>query len=245
MLRHWAGLGGILAAIGGLFTALPAAAEPKFTPPPGCTLQTTVQMHSCQVANYYTCAGDAPGDQWVSFADGEGEFFVSHTDAETRWVESVSLKDGTVEKLDAAGSKDNASFSTLLATGRDDYDFVTRSSAGVMQRFKGFDQLSGESTVIDGVPLERCSFEMTIEDEAGNKLATRKGQQFISRQMRAFFADVESFENSYGDQVTTTEAPVTFAFPGDDDFAAAKPQYDCDMMMTDLSLDHPSKEALR
>ena len=77
-----------------------------------------------------------------------------------------ALKDGEVEKLDAAGSADNASFSTLLATGRDDYDFITRSGAGVVQRFKGYDQLGGESTVIDGVPLERCRFEMTIEDAA-------------------------------------------------------------------------------
>lgn len=245
MLRHWAGLGGILAGIGGLLAALPAAAEPKFTPPPGCTLTTTVQMHSCQVANYYRCAGDAPGDQWVSLADGAGEFFVSRTDVETRWVESVSLQDGTVEKLDAAGSRDNASFSTLLATGRDDYDFITRTNTGQVQRFKGFDQLTGARTTIDGVALERCAFEMTIEDEAGNVVATRKGMQVISRQMRVFFAETETYENGFGDRVTTTEGPVTFAFPGDADFAAATPQYDCDMMMTDLSLDHPSKEALR
>ena len=84
MLRHRAGLGGILAAIGGLFATLPAAAEPKFTPPPGCTLTTTVQMHACQVANYYTCAGDAPGDQWVSVADGAGDFLESRKKIEER-----------------------------------------------------------------------------------------------------------------------------------------------------------------
>jgi hypothetical protein len=76
-------------------------------------------------------------------------------------------------------------------------------------------------------------------------VATRKGMQVISRQMRVFFAQTETYENGFGDRVTTTEGPVTFAFPGDADFAAATPQYDCDMMMTDLSLDHPSKEALR
>jgi len=243
MLRHWAGL----ALIGGLLAAPVAQAAPKFAPPPGCTATMTVQLHSCQVANYYTCAGDPAGDQWVSFADGEGEFFVSHIDSETRWVESVSLADGEVEKLDAAASKDNASFSTLLAEGRDDYDFITRTTSGRVQRFKGFDQLTGQKTSIDGVALERCSFEMTIEDEAGNTLATRKGVQFISRERRVFFSETESYENSFGDKSVTTEAPVTFAFPGEDGFAAAKPEYDCDMMMTDLSplLDHPSKEALR
>ena len=233
--------------IGGLLAAPMALAEPKFTPPPGCTLSMTVQMHSCQVANYYRCAGDPAGDQWVSFADGEGEFFVSHTDAETRWLESVGLQDGEVEKLDAGASKDNASFSALLDSGRDDYDFVTRSSSGTVQRFIGFDQLTGETASVDGVALERCAFEMRVEDEAGNFVASRKGVQFISRQWRVFFSDTESYENSYGDKASTTDAPVSFAFPGEDGFAAATPEYDCDMMMTDLSplLDHPSKEALR
>jgi len=230
MRRHPA----VLAAIGGLLVPPMAHAEPLFTPPAGCTLNLTVQMHSCQVANYYSCAGDPAGDQWVSFTDGEGEYFLSHTDAETRWVESISLKDGEVDRLDAAGSVDNASFSALLASGRDEYDFVTRSNQGVTRRYIGHDQLTGEHVSIDGLPLERCGFEMRIEDEAGNYIATRKGMQYVSRKLRVFFADTESFENAYGDHSDSNQGPVTFAFPGGRGFAATKPEYDCDMMMTQL-----------
>ena len=243
MAQAWA----ILAVIGGLLAAPMALAQPRFAPPSGCTLTMTVQMRSCQVANYYTCAGDAAGDRRVSFADGEGEYFVSHIDAETRWIENVSLATGETERLDPAASQDNASFSALLDTGRDDYDFVTRSDGGLVQRFIGHDALTGESTRVDGVTLEYCTFEMRIEDTEGGLLGLRKGRQLISREKRLFFGDVESFENSYGDASSSHETPMSFAFPGEKGFGAATPEYDCDMMMTDLSplLDHPSKEALR
>ncbi|SOC08340.1 hypothetical protein SAMN05877809_104282 [Rhodobacter sp. JA431] len=243
MLRHWT----ILAGIGALFAAPLAHAGTVFTPPSGCTLNMTVQMRSCQVANYYTCAGDPAGDQWISFADGEGEYFLSHIDAETRWVESVSLYSGELELLDAEGSADNASFSALLSEGRDEYDFVTRSNTGEAQRFIGLDELTGEATSVDGVPLEYCRFEMRIEDDQGNYQATRKGMQLISRKMRVFFGATEDYQNSYGDRSSSNDTPVSFAFPGEAGFAAATPEYDCDMMLTDLSplLDHPSKEVVR
>lgn len=243
MLRH----AFPLLMAGCLCAAAPAIAGAVFVPPPGCTLGMTVQMHSCQVANVYSCAGDPEGDQWISFADGEGEFFLSHIDRETRWVESVSLYSGEVETLDAAGSADNASFSALLSAGRDDYDFVTRSKSGLVQRFIGHDELTGETTTIDGVPLEYCGFEMRIEDDAGNLLGQRKGMQLISREKRLFFGATESHENAYGERSTSIDTPVSFAFPGEDGFAATRPEYDCDMMMTDLSplLDHPSKEAVK
>lgn len=230
MLRHPA----IWALVGGLCAAPMVHAEPDFTPPPGCEVQFTVQLHACQVANYYTCAGDAPGDIWASFADGEGEYFISRTDTETRWIESIGLSDGEVDRLDVVASADNAAFSELLATGRDDYDFVTRSSNGTTRRYIGHDALTGESAVIDGEPLERAAFEMRIEDGEGNYVATRSGLQYISRKLRVFFGDTERYENAYGDVGETAQGPVSFAFPGEQGFAAATPEYDCDMMMTQL-----------
>lgn len=230
MLRHPA----TWALVGGLCAAPVAHAEPRFTPPAGCEMKFTVQMHACQVANYYTCAGDAPGDIWASLTDGSGAFFVSKVDSETRWIESISLADGEVDRLDAPASADNAAFSELLATGRDDYDFITRSSSGEVRRYIGHDALTGESAVIDGVPLERCGFEMRIEDEAGNFVATRSGMQYISRKLRVFFGDTERFENAYGDVSDSVQGPVSFAFPGEEGFAAATPEYDCDMLMTQL-----------
>ncbi|MDD8022341.1 MAG: hypothetical protein PHX82_04440 [Paracoccaceae bacterium] len=235
-----------LASIGGLCAALPGHAG-VFTPPPGCELEMTVQLHQCQVANHYRCAGDPAGYRTVAYADGSGVFFISQIDDETRWIESFSPETGEIDQLDIAGSKDNASFSALLAEGRDDYDFVTRNNFGEVRRNIGHDQLTGETVTIDGVPLERCTFDLRIEDGAGTFVARRTGQQYISRKMRIFFSDLEDFENAQGDKVQSLQGPVTFAFPGDEGFAAAEPQFDCDMLMTRMSpiLTYPlSEEAL-
>lgn len=235
-----------LATVWGLMGALPAHAA-NFTPPPGCTLDMTVQLRQCQVANYYHCAADAPGDRWVAYADGEGTFFFSRIDAETRWMESFSPESGEIDLLDEGGSADHASFSALLAGGRDDYDFITRNNFGEVRRNIGHDQLTGEVVEIDGVTLERCSFDLRVEDGAGGFLARRRGLQYIHREMRLFFSDTEEFENALGDRASTVQGPVTFAFPGEEGFAAAEPQYDCDMLMTRMSpilTDPLSEEAL-
>ena len=222
------GLTGALASAGPLLAG-------AFAPPPGCTLNMTVQLHDCQVSNHFTCAGDAPGEQWISYADGTGEFFVSRIDAENRWIESISRDRGEIDRLDAAGSADNASFSELLATGRDDYDFVMRNNFGEVIRYIGHDQLTGERVTIDGVPLERCDFALRMEDESGAQIATRRGTQYISRERRIFFGDTEIFENAFGDRSTSFQAPVTFAFPGEEGFGETTPKFDCDMLMTGLS----------
>ncbi|MCV2878983.1 hypothetical protein OE699_08950 [Sedimentimonas flavescens] len=224
----------ILATVGGLCAALPAAAA-SFTPPPGCELEMTVQLHDCQVANHYRCETDPAGYRNIAFADGSGVFFISKLDNETRWMLSYSPETGEIDRLDQDGSADHASFSALLADGRDDYDFVTRNNFGDVRRNVGYDRLTGESVTIDGVVLERCEFDMTVEDEAGNFLAHRKGLQLISRKLRLFFADTEQFENVFGDKASTSMAPVTFAFPGDEGFGETRPKYDCDMLMTGAS----------
>jgi hypothetical protein len=217
-----------------LFSALPLAAE-VFTPPSGCTLTMTVQSRQCSVANYYSCA-TAPGDQWISYADGTGEYFVSRIDSETRWVESYSRDSGKTDRLSNA-SADNASFSALLETGRDDYDFITQSSSGEERRYAGYDLLTGAQVTIDGVPLERSEFDLTTYDGDGNFISRRHGQQYISRSLRSFFSDVEDFENAYGDAVHTEGAPVLFEFPGEPGFGATKPIYDCDALMTSAPAD--------
>jgi len=224
----------IWAVAGALCGASPVLAG-AFSPPPGCTLNMTVQLHDCQVANHFTCEGDAPGEQWISYADGTGEFFISRIDAETRWIESISRDSGEIDRLDTVGSSDNASFSTLLASGRDEYDFVMRNNFGEVIRYVGHDQLTGESVTIDGVPLERCTFELSVEDTDGTPIATRHGSQFISRAHRVFFSDREIYQNAAGDSSSSFQAPVTFAFPGDEGFAESTPKFDCDMLMTGLS----------
>ena len=210
--------------------AVPALAD-SFAPPPGCDLVVTVQMRQCTVANHYTCAA-APGDRWVAYADGGGLFFTSRIDAETRWLESVSHDSGEVDWLDEGGSADHASFSALLETGRDDYDFVTESGSGQRIRYRGFDRLTGESVTVDGVPLQRCEFDLSAHDADGNLLSRRSGMQLVSPQMRVFFGDTETFENAAGDRATTVQAPMFFAFPGDAGFGALDPILDCDVLMS-------------
>ncbi|WP_406721482.1 MULTISPECIES: hypothetical protein [Thioclava] len=210
------------------------SADDQFAVPDACTLDLTVQMHSCQVANLYHCAGDAEGDRWISYADGDGEYFLSLIDSETRWLQSISLDNGEIAQLDEAGSKDNASFSTLLDTGEDDYDFVTYNNFGETRRQIGRDWLTGDKVTIDGKVLERADFKLETQDKAGNILARRSGTQYIDRDLRVFFSGRETYESPQGDSVQTYDAPVSFAHEGEDGFGAAKPIYDCDMTMTAL-----------
>jgi hypothetical protein len=240
----------ILAVLGGFCAPLAAHAAGPFTPPEGCQLDMTVQMQNCQLANYYQCP-EAPGDRWVSYWDGEGEFFLSRIDAETRWIESVNFDNGEIDRLDQAGSADHAAFSALLAEGRDDYDFVTQNNFGETRRYQGHDQLTGTAVTVDGVALERCSFELTTTDEAGNFVSRRKGMQLVSRKMRLFFSESETFENALGERFQGADAPISFAFDGEEGFGATEPKFGCDMLMTALprpaNQDYAalSKEALK
>ena len=207
------------------------AADPLFKAPAGCKVYATAQLRACQISHHYRCAGDAPGDQWVALLDGQGAHFLSKIDAETRWVESVDLDTGETDRLNA--ETDPASFTTLIQSGRDDFDFTTVSTAGEERRFKGFDQLTGEKVTIDGVVLERTRFSLTAYDATGAEAWSRNGNQFIQRDWRIFFSDSEDFRNAAGDEVQTVDTPVTFAFPGDKGFLSMTPDYDCDVLTAD------------
>jgi hypothetical protein len=207
----------------------PVAAQ-TFEPPRGCTLSLTAQLRQCQVANVYSCTGDAPGDRWITFADGVGIYFTSRIDFETRWIESIDHDSGNIERL-LPKAADHASFSTLLATGRDDFDFMTETSDGFVERFVGADTLTGETVVIDGIPLERSTFDLSSYDASGAFLTRRSGSQFISRDLRLFFGDTEVFENAQGDRIETFQPPVTFALPGEDGFGTLEPKFDCNAVL--------------
>lgn len=214
--------------------AAPAHAGGKFAAPAGCEVYATVQMRNCQVSQHYRCEHDSPGDQWSVYLDGEGPFYMSRIDAETRWMESHDLTTGERDAL--LSEADPASFTTLLTTGRDDYDFTTESGTGEVRRYTGFDQLTGEKVVIDGVALERTTFDLTAWTSGGEMIWHRVGRQFIHRDWRVFWADTEEFENSFGDRETVVDTPVDFALPGDKGFLSSEPIYDCDMMMTEAVL---------
>lgn len=209
--------------------ALPAAAA-NFTPPSGCKLEITVQNRGCSVSQHYRCGSDAPGDQRVTYFTPEGPTFQSRIDRETRWMESTDLRSGLTDVLEEK-AQDHASFSTLLETGRDDFDFWTRSNDGERLRHVGHDELTGETVQIDGVTLELTRFELTTYGESGQVLIRRHGQQFISRAQGRFYGGVETSEDWTGAVRQTNDSPVTFSFPGQPGFGSTKPEYDCDLQM--------------
>lgn len=218
-------------ATAALWLCQPTHAAGAFTPPSGCEGFMTVQLNNCTVGNYFRCAGDPPGDSWSTYFDGEGPYFTSRIDSETRWLQSYDHIADEWDSLDEAAA-DHASFTTLLATGRDAFDFSTTSDRGETRRFVGHDRLTGERLRIDGVPLERTEFDVSAYDDQGNWLWRRTGRQFIHREWRLFLADTETFENAAGEIFETVDTPIDFALPGEAGFMTTEPDYGCDMMMT-------------
>jgi hypothetical protein len=214
-----------------LLAASPALAAGQFQPPAGCEAFVTVQHSDCQISYHYTCAADARGDQWSVYAGSDGPYYMSRIDRETRWMESHDL---ITPESDALGKEtEPASFSSLLETGRDDFDFTTESSTGEVRRYVGFDQLTGRNVTIDGITFEATEFKLEAFDAEGNFLHSRSGTQMISRDWRLFFSDTEHFENANGDVEDSQSRPMTFALPGEKGFLATVPQFGCDQMMTD------------
>ena len=221
------GFGAILGAA--LLTFSPAHAA-DFQPPQGCQLKMTVQLRGCVAAQHFVCSADNPGDQWVTYFDQEGARYSSRIDAETRWMESINLRNGIVDILEPE-AEDHASFSTLMKTGRDDFDFWTRSISGERLRNIGEDRLTGETTVIDGVPLQLTEFQMRVFSETGDLLIESNGQQFVNADHGRFYGGVEESRDWTGEHRETDDSPVTFAMPGEAGFGSTEPVFDCDMQM--------------
>ncbi|MDN5567394.1 MAG: hypothetical protein L0G27_01355 [Paracoccus sp. (in: a-proteobacteria)] len=215
-----------------VLTALPLQAA-TFTPPAGCTLQVTVQNRGCSVSQYYICASDPEGYQRSAIFGKDGLFHLSTIDSETRWIESQSPMSGIVDRL-VDGAKDEASFSTLLKTGRDDFDFSTRSDDGLVMHQKGFDALTGETVQIDGQDLERTEFELTTRGPDGKIFSERRGTQYISRQFGRFYGGIETRTDAAGEQTKTNDSPVLFTFPEEAGFGDTTPQFDCDQLLTQI-----------
>ncbi len=210
--------------------AAPQVRAAGFTPPDGCELQMTVQNRGCTVAQHFVCVADPPGDQHVIYFNAEGPSYHSQIDAETRWLRSSDLSSGLTDTL-LPGAVDHASFSTLLETGRDDFDFWTESNSGERLRHIGEDRLTGESVRIDGVDLELTEFRLRTFAAEGELLIETRGQQFISRDHGRFYGGTEQSKDWTGKVSDGDDSPVTFAFPGEAGFGATEPLFDCGMQM--------------
>lgn len=215
-----------------LFLASPALAG-SFAPPQGCTAFLTIQSRGCFVSDYYRCEKDNPGDQWRADFDQQGMFYLSKIDSETQWTESYSLNPTVKQTLDP-NPKDPASFTALLATGRDDFEFGLTKDTGEHSNVKGYDKLTGETTTIDGVTLKRTQYEYEETDDAGNVLRKSRGNEYISEEWRNFFEGTSEWYD--GTQWKPLDgSPVQFFVPGDKGFAATQPLYECDAQMSDAS----------
>ena len=219
-------------------SALPARAA-TFTPPQGCRLEMTIQNRGCTVSQHYRCSGDGPGDQRVTYFTPDGPTYQSRIDRETRWMESTDLRTGLTDVLEE-GAADDASFSTLLATGRDDFDFWTRSNDGERLRHVGHDELTGETVEIDGETLDTTRFTLRTFAETGELLIERSGTQFVSRSLGRFFGGTETSTDWTGETQDTDDTPMRFIRPGEPGFGSTTPDYDCNMQMVGLTFRIPA-----
>lgn len=206
-----------------------------FAPPTGCATKLTVQSRGCIVSQFYTCEADKPGEQWRADYDANGRFFLSRIDAEAQWLESYEFDPATKEVLDA-GAKDPASLSDLLAKGLDTFDFSLTKSDGQKSTVKGFDKLTGQSAVIDGVTLKQTEFEYTQTDAKGTVMRHSRGHEYISEEWRSFFSGHSEFESEDGTWTPGDNAPVKFIAPGQPGFASTLPLFECDDQMSQLTL---------
>jgi hypothetical protein len=214
-----------------LLVSTPALAG-TWTPPQGCEAFLTVQSKACRVSHYYTCQGDAPGDQWRTDMDQMGEFFFSRIDREAQWLESY---DPVRQVLDPA-PVDPASFSELLATGLDTWDFTLSKDDGSGSRATGYDRLTGQTVVIDGITLSQTEVEFTEYDRSGLVLRRSRGNEYLHPDWRLFFAGPGETEMEDGQWLAVDGSPVEFVFPGEEGFLAAQPRYDCDALTAGLSV---------
>ena len=216
-----------------LFLTTPALAG-TFTPPEGSKAYLTVQSRGCLVSHFYKSKGDAPGDQWRADYDGNGPFFLSRIDSETQWLESYESNPAVKETMDA-NPKDPASFSDLLATGLDTFDFSLTKDNGEKTSIKGFDKLTGKTALIDGVTLQTTEFEYTQTDDKGTVLRHSKGNEYISAEWRTFFSGHSEWQAADGTWTPSEGAPVSFILPGEPGFDSTTPLFECDDQMSSLA----------
>lgn len=209
-----------------MLLAGPAVAQDNFSLPAGCTGYVTVQKRGCIVSHLFTCQNDPAGYQRRVDMTEAGLVYLGTTDAETNWIESTHIAAGYTETL-VPGAADPASFTELLASGRDTWDFVIAASDGYSTRNVGSDEIADPQVVIDGVALQMTHFTIRVTDpDTGKELWRGTGQEYINPDWRTFLSGARTITTP-SDTYDTDNTPVEFAFPGEAGFLSSKPRYDC------------------
>ena len=202
-----------------------ASAQSAFEPPEGCEGTVTVQHKSCLVAHIWQCEADDEGDQWIALFTVRGAFSVKKVDDEFQWLETY-YADPPRSELMQPDAPDPASLTELFETGFDSYDFTIDPGNGdPLNRIVGFDQLTGDETVIDGEPLLNTEYGYEELDPEGEVTSRRAGRQYVSLKHRMFLLG-ESWDRETPDQIFDAR-PVEFIYPGEAGFFSPIPKYDC------------------
>ena len=211
-----------------LIAALPAVAAADFTPPKGCTAYMTVQGKQCQVTHYYICDQDPEGFQWRADLDQDGPYFLSQIDRETQWILSIDLAQGSQERL-ALGAVDPASFTELSENGVDTFDFTIIKDNGEETRVKGFDRLTGEELVINGITLLETANEVEAHGADGEFKWGAKGNEYISPAHRVFLSGSGTWRTPDG-EIDIDDGPMEILLPGDKGFLSEKAKFGCNVI---------------
>ena len=199
----------------------PAAAQQSFAAPEGCEAVLTVQNKGCVMTNVWRCEADNPGDQWIALITQAGVFSVQKVDAEFQWIEAYKL---TGNQRLITPAEDPASLTELFETQIDTWDFTLETEGGT-ERNVGYDQLTGETTEIDGELLLNTEFQGRTIDGEGNEIDASSGRQFVSEKHRLFFFG-ESWPQDNPEQIIDM-SPLEFIYPGEPGFFADQPKYEC------------------
>lgn len=208
-----------------ILLASPVAAQETFALPGGCEAFVTVQSESCQVDHHFICLGDPEGHKRRVSLDEQGMTYTGVTDDEAQWISSFHVLSGHSEVLESAPI-DPASFSELIATDLDTYDFRTLSDEIGETRYVGRDTLTGRQITIDGVTLDETTYDITAYDGAGNEVWAAQGREFINRDWRMFLAGTGTVTTPDG-TYERSNRPVEFIFPGEPGFLSASPKHGC------------------
>jgi len=212
-----------LSVLAALFLASPVAAQQSFAAPEGCTGTLTVQHKGCVLVNVWQCEADNPGDQWIALIGPGGPFSVQKVDSEFQWIEAYKI-DGN-ERLQLPAD-DPASLTELFANQLDTWDFIIEKEDGI-ERHVGFDSLTGETTVIDGVTLLNTEYQGRTLDGDGNEIEASSGRQYVSEEFRLFLYGV-GWDDATPDDILDL-SPVEFIFPGEAGFFTENPKYECNV----------------
>ncbi len=213
-----------------LLAAAPAVAQETFALPAGCEAYVTVQKRGCVVTHLFRCEADpADHQRRVDLAE-EGMTYIGRIDAETQWIESFSPGTGSTNRLGPEVA-DAASFSQLTQTGRDTFEFETTSDVFGVTRYVGFDELTGSDIEIDGVTLLGTAFSVVAYGADGAESWRVEGNEFIVPEWRSFMSGIRTITSDSGVN-ERNNTPVDFTFPWVSGFLAAKPIYDCSVVLS-------------